>query len=313
MNKQMVKMLMAVLAAAMLAAPQALCSQDQPQQPASPQQPGQPQMPGAQPQQPGMPTPPAAPVRRPPQAQSQEELSAFNAARGAASLEAEEQAADQFAQQYPSSELVPVLYLDLSNKYQAVNNSDKTIAMAKKTLQYDPDNTFALVNVALTLAERTRATDLDKDERLAEAEEMANKAIKSVPAGIPGTVPDDRLPTAQTLMVSMAKAALGAVEMTRENYQKAEEYLSQSVQENDVQPDAITWLRLAIAHDRQQEYQDGLKAAQRALDLAKQTNQMQVVELAQQERDRLSRLVGTQEQQIPSTIEPKSESAPPGK
>ena len=69
--------------------------------------------------------------------------------------------------------------------YQQANNADKMMDMAQKILNYDPDDPEALLGVAQVLAERTRDTDLDKDQRLAEAKKNAQRALVTVDTDIP--------------------------------------------------------------------------------------------------------------------------------
>lgn len=142
--------------------------------------------------QPGA-TPPGAPQgKRPPQAKTQPEFDAYNAAMASRNdPSAMEKAADDFAIKFPSSELSPLLYRSVMHSYQSANNADKMLEMGRKVLKIDPDDPEALVGVSEVLAERTRDTDLDKDQRLDEAMKLAQRAVETVdtdvvvPAGTP--------------------------------------------------------------------------------------------------------------------------------
>ena len=139
------------------------------------------------------PAPAAAPQgKRPPQAKTQPEFDAWQAAAANKTDPAAlEKAADDFAAKYPDSELRVLLYQNAMRLYQNANNAEKTEAMGRKVLGIDGDNPEALEAVAGVIAERTRDTDIDKDQRFAEAAGMAQKAIQtvdtdiSVPAGTP--------------------------------------------------------------------------------------------------------------------------------
>ena len=76
---------------------------------------------------------------------------------------------------FPDSEVRVLLYKNAMRLYQSANNSEKTEAMGRKVLGLDGDDPEALVTVAEVIAERTRDTDLDKDQRYAEAVSMAQK------------------------------------------------------------------------------------------------------------------------------------------
>src|SRR5438270_9975765 len=75
----------------------------------------------------------AAPAgKRMPQAKTQPEFEAYNAAIQLADAAAAEKAADDFAAKFPDSELRVVLYKSAMQKYQVANNADKMLEMAQK-------------------------------------------------------------------------------------------------------------------------------------------------------------------------------------
>src|SRR5207244_1029143 len=82
---------------------------------------------------------------------------------------APEKAANDFAAKFPDSEVRIILFKTAMRSYQSANNADKALELGRKVLAIDPDDPEALVIVASVLAERTRDTDLDKDQRLDEA------------------------------------------------------------------------------------------------------------------------------------------------
>src|SRR5207253_2779448 len=138
----------------------------------------------------GIPQPPgtAAPAptgKRPPQAKTQPEFDAYKAAAALTDPAAQEKAADDFAAKFADSELRAVLYKSAMHGYQQANNADKMMDMSRKVLNYDADDPEALLGVAQVLAERTRDTDLDKDQRLAEAKKNAQRALSTVETDIP--------------------------------------------------------------------------------------------------------------------------------
>src|ERR1035437_2401436 len=128
----------------------------------------------------------AAPAgKRPPQAKTQPEFDAYKAAVAITDPAAQEKAADDFATKFPDSELRPLLYKAVLHSYQQANNADKMMAMSQKVLSFDPDDPEALLGVAQVLAERTHDTDLDKDQRIAEARKDAQRALVTVETDIP--------------------------------------------------------------------------------------------------------------------------------
>src|SRR5277367_693672 len=88
-------------------------------------------------------TPPAGqaaatpPGKRPPQAKTQPEMEGYNAAKAITDVAAQEKAADDFAAKFPESELRPLVYKMVMQRYQMANNGDKMVEMAKKVLVID--------------------------------------------------------------------------------------------------------------------------------------------------------------------------------
>jgi hypothetical protein len=282
------------------AAPQSGTSAPSTQSQAPGQAPGQQGTAGAQPsQQPGttggqQAQAPAAPQgKHYPQAHAQDEFEAFRQAVSAPDPATTEKAADDFAAKFPNSELRVLLYQKAMQMYYQQNQPDKVVDSGRKVLMLDPDNTLALSFVATAIAERTRESDLDRDQRLDEASKMAHHAIDSVdtemPALAPPSVTPEQLQGIKGTLLSMDYGTLGNIELQRKDYKQAEADLRKAIEFGAGSPDALAYYRLALALDHQGRYQDALAQAQKAVDL----NQGDVSSVvAKQERDRLQKLAG---------------------
>jgi tetratricopeptide (TPR) repeat protein len=235
---------------------------------------------------------PAAPAgKRPPQAKTQPEFDAYKAAATLTDPAAEEKAADEFATKFPDSELRPLLYKQVMGTYQQANNADKMLAIARKVLSFDPDDPEALLGVAQVLAERTRDTDLDKDQRLAEARKDAERALVTVDTDVPtaGVAPE-KLEQYKGFVRSEAYSILGTIDFNAKAWPAAEGNLRKSIDAFPQQPDPIAVFRLSVALDMQNKYPDALKVANQAVDLTKAgTN---AGDAARKEKDRLIQLIG---------------------
>jgi tetratricopeptide (TPR) repeat protein len=234
----------------------------------------------------------AAPAgKRPPQAKTQPEFEAYKAAAALTDPAAQEKAADDFAAKYPDSELRPLLYKATMRNYQQANNGDKMLAMAQKVLTYDADDPEALLSIAQVLAERTRDTDVDKDQRLAEAKKDAERALVTVDTDLPTTgVSPDQLTAYKGFLKSEAYAILGTLDFNAKQWAVAEDELRKSIDAYPQQPDPIAIFRLSVALDMQSKYPDALKYANQAVDLTKAgTN---AGDAARKEKDRLIQLIG---------------------
>lgn len=231
--------------------------------------------------------------KRPPQAKTQPEYQAFNTALALTDAAAQEKAADDFAAKFPDSELRVILYKAVMQKYQQTNNADKMLAMAEKALSCDPDDPEALVGASQVLAERTRDTDLDKDQKLAEAKKDAERALVTVDTDVPTAgYPPEKIDMYKRYIKSEAYAILGTLASNSENYPEAEADLRKSIDAFPEQVDSVAVLRLAIALDKQNKTTDALKYANQAVDLTKDHPDSAAGKAARAEQDRLTKLTG---------------------
>lgn len=243
----------------------------------------------------GQPTAPAPPpgVKPQPQAKTQDEFNAYNQVRGLTDGPALEKAADDFAAKFPQSELRILLYKSAMRAYQNANNPDKMMETGRKALALDPNDPEALITVAMVLSERTRSSDIDFDQKTNEAMTMARKALQTVDTDleIPPNLPPDKISTIKNGMKSWAYAVVGTIELEKNDYAAASSDLAKSNELNPLAPDPVTFLRLAVALDKQNKYPEALAAANRAVELAPEGTP--AGNLARQERDRLQKLTGS--------------------
>jgi tetratricopeptide (TPR) repeat protein len=253
----------------------------------------------------------AAPAagKRPPQAKTQPEFDAYNAAMAnQKDPAAMEKAADDFATKFPESELRGLLYKAAMRGYQNANNGDKMAEMAQKLLKLDPDDPEALIAAAEVMAERTRPTDLDKDQRFDQATKYAQHALETIDTDVPtpANIPQSQIDAYKGLLRSTAYSVLGTIQYDQEKYSGAEGYFHKSIDAYPSQPDPVVVLRLALALDKQGKYQDALKEANRAVELTQEGTTAGTT--ARHERDRLMQLTGSV---IPDSSGPAPAAKPP--
>src|SRR5713101_7025292 len=240
----------------------------------------------------GQPAAQAAPAptgKRPPQAKTQPEFDAYKTAAALTDPAAQEKAADDFAAKFPDSELRAVLYKSAMHGYQQANNADKMMDMSRKVLNYDADDPEALLGVAQVLAERTRDTDLDKDQRLAEARKDAQRALVTVDTDVPSTgYPPDQLNAFKGFLRSDAYAILGTLDFNAKAWADAEGNLRKSIDAFPQQVDPVAVFRLSVALDMQNKYPEALKFANQAVDMTKEGTS--AGDAARKEKDRLTQL-----------------------
>jgi tetratricopeptide (TPR) repeat protein len=234
----------------------------------------------------------AAPAgKRPPQAKTQPEFEAYKAAAAITDPAAQEKAADDFAAKFPDSELRPLLYKSVMHSYQQANNAEKMMAMSQKVLSFDADDPEALLGVSQVLAERTRDTDLDKDQKIAEARKDAERALVTVDTDVPSSgYPPEQLAAFKGFLRSEAYAILGTLDFNAKKYADAEANLRKSIDAFPQQVDPIAVFRLSVALDMQNKYPEALKFANQAVDLTKAGTA--AGDAARKEKDRLIQLIG---------------------
>jgi tetratricopeptide (TPR) repeat protein len=231
--------------------------------------------------------------KRPPQAKTQPEFEAYKAAIGLTDPAAVEKAADDFAAKYPDSELRVMLYKAAMGRYQQANNADKMLDMAQKALTFDPDDPQALLGAAQVLAERTHDTDLDKDQKLAEAKKDAERALVTIDTDLPTSgYPPDQLAAFKARSRSDAYAIIGTIAFNAKNYPEAETELKKSVEADPQEPDSVSIFRLAVSLDMQNKIPEAMKYADQAVDLTKDRPDSGVGKAARDEKDRLVKLSG---------------------
>jgi len=231
--------------------------------------------------------------KRPPQAKTQPEFEAYKAAMAQTDAAATEKAADEFAAKFPDSELRVQIYKAAMQRYQQVNNGEKMMDMAQKALTFDPDEPEALLGVAQVLAERTRDTDLDKDQRLAEAKKDAERSLVTVDTDVPTTgYPPEQLNAYKGFLRSQAYAILGTLAFNAKNWVEAEGDLRKSIDAFPQQLDAVAVFRLAVSLDMQNKLPEAMKYADQAVDLTKDRPDTGVGKAARAEKDRLTKLSG---------------------
>lgn len=273
------------------------------------------QKPATQPQQvgagkqeakPAAAQPPAVPAgKRQPQAKTKEEFDAYTALIQLTDAAAMEKAADDFVAKFPDSELKGAVYQRTMAAYQSAGNDDKTIDMGHKAIAFNPDDPAVLVSMAELIAGKTRETDLDKDDRLAEATKYANHALETVtdfPA--PPTMPTEQVAKIKDEMRGSAYSALGMVAFTNKKYPESIQNFNKSIEVTKDNPDPTVYLRLTIAYDKAGQYNEGLDMAKKTLALPGVSQQIST--LATNEKNRLEKLTANSIKPVTASPAPTS-------
>ncbi len=198
--------------------------------------------------------------------------------------------AEEFLQKYPESELKTFAYRKEMEAYQQKNDFEHMRDFGEKILDAEPNDAISLILLATAIPERTKDTDLDRDQKLSTAEGYAKRALEAIgKLEKPNPqVTDQQWEAVRNDARSNAYAAIGLVNLYRKSYPAAEEAFKKAT-ELQQQPDPILWFRLSLTLDFTKKYEDGLAAAEKSVSLGGVKSGGR--DVAADERDRLKKII----------------------
>lgn len=179
---------------------------------------------------------------------------------------------EEFLAKYPESSLRGEAYTAASEAYRIQNNYEKSIEYGEKALALNPQNIYALIFTADSLAESALPAQPDYQDRLARAEEYGRRALDVLPQAMAGAVrpeqiPEDQFKIQQQYVEAQPHATLGFVYLRRNELAQAEEELTRAIELNQLRPSAYDYLRLAVAQLRLREYAEAEPTLTRCTEL----------------------------------------------
>ena len=241
-------------------------------------------------------TPPGAPVggtKLAPEPKTKEEAAAMKEVIAKVNDPAAMQmAVDEFATKFPESNVRGMLYRQLMLVYEAQGNADKAYEAGRKSLTFDADDPLTLADCSFYLSSHTHDSDLDKDERLAEANKMANEAITNIDQlrlNAQAT-PEDKAKY-KKVVLAQAYSSLGAAAQAKRDWPAAETNYAKSAEQS---PDSATVLRLGFAQRMQNKLDASLASFEKAIDLGKASQAENVVQFATQQKESVEKQIAKQ-------------------
>lgn len=242
-------------------------------------------------QQQQQPAPPPTGTKTNPMAKTQEEATAYGAALQQTDPAALETAANDFATKYPDSQLRGILFQRVMLVSESAGNYDKAVEAGRKALTFDSDDPVTLSELASIIASRTRESDLDKEERYADATKFANAAIQNAnDVRVDARAPAAAVEGLRNEVKSQSYNALGSVAFAKKNYAEAEASFQKAADATPTQPDPVTYLRLAIAQRNQGKYDQALATIDKTLQVAQAAQAASITQLAEQQKEDLQKL-----------------------
>jgi tetratricopeptide (TPR) repeat protein len=200
-----------------------------------------------------------APTAKQPQPKSQAEVEAIQAMFNAQDPDARIAAAENLITKYADTEFKSVGLLVAAMSYQQKNDIEKMMVYAERTLEADANNYTAMLMLASATAQRTREFDLDREEKLGQAEKHAKTAIDLIAkAAKPNpSVTDEQWEAAKKDMIAQAHEALGLAQLARKKYEPAIAEFKLAV-EGAATPEPATYLRIGDALHQLGKYDEAI-------------------------------------------------------
>ena len=201
-----------------------------------------------------------------PQPKSQEELDAIMAVQNSQDADSRITAADDLLKKFADTEFKAWALQMQMLSYQPKNDFDNMLVYGERALEADPENAIVMIQLAYAIPSRTREFDLDKDEKLAKAEDLAKRAMAIVPV-MPKhnpQIPDEEWLLVKKDFMSQAHESLGMVAMLRKDYTGAEGSLRKAL-EMAVEQQPQSFYQLANALKEQGKYDEALTTVDQAI------------------------------------------------
>ncbi|HVO99710.1 MAG TPA: hypothetical protein VMT15_16675 [Bryobacteraceae bacterium] len=168
---------------------------------------------------------------------------------------------DAFVKQFADTDFKTWAYTQAIHAAEQLNDSAKVIIYCDLTLESDPKSYDAMLSEAGELARTTRENDLDKDQKLAQAEKLVHQALEIIPTA---PKPNPNLPDAQweelkKEMLADGHRNLGMVAGVRKKYDVAIAELKEAVT-IPAQPDPTNYIRLATVYNDNKQPDEALAA-----------------------------------------------------
>ena len=180
---------------------------------------------------------------------------------------------NDFERKFPHSPLLPYADTQAAKAYQQKGDLNKVVEYGEKSLKLDPDNTFALVNMALALTQpkMLKGSPDEVRKRLSEAETDANRALTLLEKLKKGpNETDEQFQQRKGSIAADVHFALGAVQMQHEDFAKAvSEY--QTAIASTTKPTFQYYYRLGEAYASEGQIAQAIEVLHQASDLGRGT------------------------------------------
>ncbi len=166
-----------------------------------------------------------------PEPKSQEELDALMAVQSSTTAEDRITTATKFLGDFPETEFKEFGNYMLMLSYQQTNDFENMLLYGERTLELNADNVGTLLQLAFAIPTRTREFDLDKNEKLAKAEDFGKRALTLIPnmQKMDPSLTDEAWLMTKKDFMSQGNESLGMIALKRKDFPLAEEMLQKAL------------------------------------------------------------------------------------
>jgi hypothetical protein len=241
---------------------------------------------------------------------SQKEQQAILAVQVAKTPDERIQAIENVLTNFADTEFKVVLLQMAMQSEMQKGDFAQTVFYGQRLLKADPNNAFALVNLAAETARHTRENDLDKDESLAKVDKWAKDGIEAAKA-----MPKQRTDVSDADwegfrkdMEAQGYVAIGMADVVRKNYDAAAADYRKSLETGATQNPA-TMVRLAQVYIGTGKLDDASATLDNAINVPDVPAQIKTV--AENMKNDIAKRKGAKPAAAPAAGAPPASAAPP--
>ncbi len=185
-----------------------------------------------------------------PKPKSQKEAEALMAVQTAADPDAQLAAIENVLTKFADTQYKPMLLGMAVQVSQQKGDAEKLAIYAERALKEDPKSYAVMLILAQAIAQKTREFDLDREEKLKQAEALANEgiALSKAAAKPRPDITDEQWANAKKDLEAQGYESLGIAALVRKKYDDAIVQFKKAVEAQGT-PEPATKVRLAAAQN----------------------------------------------------------------
>jgi tetratricopeptide (TPR) repeat protein len=192
-----------------------------------------------------------APAQEGPTPQSQEEVDALMAIQNAPDPGSRIEAAQTLLKDFKDTEFKSWANVQMMMSAREMGDYEQIILFGQETLRHDPGEVSALLTMSEVIPMRTQEFDLDKEEKLNQAEDYAKQALKVIPMKAnpnPEQIPEEQWLMAKKDFMAGAHKSLGLIESRRGNSDAAIGHYKESLEVASQQDPSVFYFMAETYH-----------------------------------------------------------------